>query len=284
MHRNVRALSRGLALIGELNASGPSNVVQLAKRTGLNRTTCYRLLDTLREDGYVTFDETNALFGLTPQVRTLSEGVSSRDLSSQAALPAMFSLLDQVSWPSDFGVFELGSVLIRESTHPFSPFSVHRSMVGRRRSLVRSALGKAILAASPPALRREMLETDRFACRGRRRAGEGSPLHRRYPLANEEGRLRIVGRRIRSRHQRHRAADPGRRPRSRQPQPDLLLVVDDARGRRPKVSAQHEGGREGNRASMVGREQGARKGRLTWRTLQPARGLVLPPTRLPKLP
>ena len=61
MHRNVRALSRGLALIGELNASGPSNVVQLAKRTGLNRTTCYRLLDTLREDGYVTFDETNAL-------------------------------------------------------------------------------------------------------------------------------------------------------------------------------------------------------------------------------
>jgi IclR family transcriptional regulator, mhp operon transcriptional activator len=155
MHRNVRALSRGLALIGELNASGPSNVVQLAKRTGLNRTTCYRLLDTLREDGYVIFDETNALIGLTPQVRTLCEGVSSRDLSSQAALPAMFGLLDQVSWPSDF---ELGSVLIRESTHPFSPFSVHRSMVGRRRSLVRSALGKAILAASPPALRREMLD------------------------------------------------------------------------------------------------------------------------------
>ncbi|MES5488395.1 IclR family transcriptional regulator C-terminal domain-containing protein [Bradyrhizobium sp. INPA03-11B] len=158
MHRNVRALSRGLALINELNTSGPSNVVQLAKRTGLNRTTCYRLLDTLRDDGYVTFDETNALFGLTPQVRKLSDGVSSRDLSSQAALPAMFSLLDQVSWPSDFGVFELGSVLIRESTHPFSPFSVHRSMVGRRRSLVRSALGRAILAASKPSLRREMLE------------------------------------------------------------------------------------------------------------------------------
>jgi IclR family mhp operon transcriptional activator len=41
---------------------------------------------------------------------------------------------------------------------PFSPFSIHRSMVGRRRSLVRSALGKSILAASPPALRREMLD------------------------------------------------------------------------------------------------------------------------------
>lgn len=104
------------------------------------------------------FDETSALSGWTPQVRTLSEGVSSRDLSSQAALPAMFGLLDAVSWPSDFGIVELGSVLIRESTHPFSPFWVHRSMIGRRRSLDRSALGKAILAASTPALRREMLE------------------------------------------------------------------------------------------------------------------------------
>jgi hypothetical protein len=51
-----------------------------------------------------------------------SQRAPSRDLSSQAALPAMFGLLDQVSWPSDFGVFELGSVLIRESTHPFSRF------------------------------------------------------------------------------------------------------------------------------------------------------------------
>jgi IclR family mhp operon transcriptional activator len=158
MHRTVRALSRGLTLIAELSASGPSNALQLARRTGLNRTTCYRLLDTLRQDGFVTFDETNGLFGLMPRVRTLSEGVSSRDLASQAAVPAMFGLLNAVSWPSDFGVFELGSVVIRESTHPFSPLSVHRSMVGRRRSLVRSALGRAILTASPPGLRREMLE------------------------------------------------------------------------------------------------------------------------------
>ena len=72
MHRTVRALSRGLTLIAELSASGPSNALQLARRTGLNRTTCYRLLDTLRQDGFVTFDETNGLFGLMPRVRTLA--------------------------------------------------------------------------------------------------------------------------------------------------------------------------------------------------------------------
>jgi len=158
MHRSVRSLSRGLALIRELNVGGPSSVQHLSGRTGLNRTTCYRLLQTLQADGYVAVDTSSALFGLTPRVRMLGEGVSTRDISSQAALPPMFGLLDAISWPSDFAVFELGEMVIRESTHSFSPFSIHRSMVGRGRSLVRSALGHAILAAATPALRRQMLE------------------------------------------------------------------------------------------------------------------------------
>jgi IclR family transcriptional regulator, mhp operon transcriptional activator len=158
IHRSVRSLSRGLDLIRELNVSGPSSVQHLANATGLNRTTCYRLLQTLQQEGFVSFDEKDALFALTTRVRMLSEGVSTRDLSSQAALPPMFTLLKEISWPSDFAVFELGWTVILESTHSFSSFSVHRSMVGRRRSLVRSALGRAILTAASPALRREMLE------------------------------------------------------------------------------------------------------------------------------
>lgn len=158
MHRSVQSLARGLTLLRELSASGPSTVVKLAGRAGLHRTTCYRLLETLVRGGYVTFDKPNATYALTPLVRTLSDGATVRDLSSQAALPPMFKLLGKASWPSDFAVFDTGSLLIRESTHPYSPFSVHRSMVGRRRSLVRTSLGKAILTAARPALRREMLE------------------------------------------------------------------------------------------------------------------------------
>ena len=158
MHRSVRSLSRGLALIRELNISGPSSALELARRSGLNRTTCYRLLQTLQHDGFVSFDGESALFSLTPKVRTLGEGASVRDLSSAAALPPMFALLEEVSWPSDFAVFELGFAMIHESTHSFSPLSIHRSMVGRRRPLLRSALGRAMLTAAPVALRREILE------------------------------------------------------------------------------------------------------------------------------
>jgi hypothetical protein len=69
-------------------------------------------------------------------------------LSSQAALPAM-----PAYWMASPGQATSecsNSGPVRESTHTFSPFSVHRSMVGRRRSLVRSAHGKAILLPPRP--------------------------------------------------------------------------------------------------------------------------------------
>ena len=158
MHPNVRALSRGLAILSELNVGGPSSAQTLARKTGINRTTAYRLLHTMIEDGFVTFDEPSGEFSSTPQVRQLSDGLSARDAMSQAALPAMFALMKEVSWPSDFAVFGSGSVIIRETTHPYSPFSVHRAMIGRRRPFLRSSLGRAILAAARPKVRKTMLE------------------------------------------------------------------------------------------------------------------------------
>lgn len=54
MHPNVRALSRGLVILSELNVGGPSSAQTLARKTGINRTTIYRLLHTMIEDGFVT--------------------------------------------------------------------------------------------------------------------------------------------------------------------------------------------------------------------------------------
>lgn len=158
MHPPVRALARGLATLSELNAGGPSTVLDLARRTGLNRTTLYRLLETLRGEGFVSYDENSGLFSLTLQVRRLSDGLIARDVFSQAALPPMFALLREVNWPSDFAVFDGGSLLVKESTHPFSPFSIHRAVIGKRRSLLNTALGRSMLAAASPTLRRDMLE------------------------------------------------------------------------------------------------------------------------------
>ncbi len=158
MHSPVQALSRGLLTLSALNAAGPSTVLDLARRTRLNRTTLYRLLGTLQDEGFVAYDRNSGLFSLTPQVHRLSDSLTTRDVFSQAALRPMLALLHAVNWPSDFAVFDRGSVLIKQTTHPFSPFSIHRAMVGKRRSLLHSALGRAMLAAASPTLRRDMLE------------------------------------------------------------------------------------------------------------------------------
>jgi IclR family mhp operon transcriptional activator len=158
MYPPVRALSRGLSILSELNAAGPSSVQAVARRTGIDRATTYRLLQTLNDEGFVSYDENNGRFSPTPHVRTLSDGLTVRDATSQAVMPAMFELMREVNWPSDFGVFDVGSMVIRESTHPYSSFSIHRSLIGKRRSLVRSALGRAVVAAASPAVRRDMLE------------------------------------------------------------------------------------------------------------------------------
>ena len=48
-------------------------------------------------------------------------------------------------WPSDLSVLQGDVMLIRETTHRFSPFSVHRAMVGRTWPVMASACGRAQL-------------------------------------------------------------------------------------------------------------------------------------------
>ncbi len=55
LYREVRGLSRGLAVLRALNAmpGGIGGVVELARVTGLHRTTVKRLLETLKTEGLV---------------------------------------------------------------------------------------------------------------------------------------------------------------------------------------------------------------------------------------
>jgi IclR family mhp operon transcriptional activator len=94
---------------------------------------------------------------LLPAVRNLSEGLTRSDKASRIVAEELFELLPHVLWPTDFATFERGWMVIRETTHRFSPYSVHRAMVGRRRPLIESALGRAMLVGAESTHRQEML-------------------------------------------------------------------------------------------------------------------------------
>ena len=156
-YKLVRALDRGLVLLTELNRRGRAAPAELSETTGIDRTTVYRLLHTLARRGLVGRSSSDDSYYLLRGVRNLSDGYVETDKVLHVAAAALGKLLVKVQWPSDFAAFDRGEMVIQETTHRFSAFSVHRNMVGRRRSLLHSALGRSVLVGAPPEQRDLML-------------------------------------------------------------------------------------------------------------------------------
>jgi IclR family transcriptional regulator, mhp operon transcriptional activator len=147
-YKEVRGLSRGLSLLRALNgmAGGSGAVVELARATGIHRTTVKRLLETLRTEGFVDQKDEGALYTLTFEVRRLSEGYVASDWIDRVAAPAMWAHLRSLSWPSDLATPDGGFMIVRESTHRQSLLSQHRATIGYRIPMLVSSLGRAWLS------------------------------------------------------------------------------------------------------------------------------------------
>jgi IclR family mhp operon transcriptional activator len=147
LYREVRGLSRGLAVLRALNAlpGGIGGVVELARLTGLHRTTVKRLLETLKTEGLVHQKDEGTSYALGFEVRRLSEGYVGADWIDQVAAPAMRAHLRALSWPSDLATPDGGFMIVRESTHRVSMLSQHRATIGIRIPMLVSSLGRAWL-------------------------------------------------------------------------------------------------------------------------------------------
>lgn len=160
-YRPINALQRGLVVLEALNMVGRARPSELARATGIDRTTVYRILATLQQQGMVAASESDGAYMLTSRVRRLSDGFTDQDAVIRVVAPALGRLLPDVLWPSDYATFVDGRMVIQETSHRYSAFSIHRRMVGRVRPVLESALGRAVLAASSPGARATLLEVVR---------------------------------------------------------------------------------------------------------------------------
>jgi IclR family mhp operon transcriptional activator len=154
----VRALERGLAILIELNMRGRARAADLAEASGVDRSTTYRMLSTMADLDLVMRSEVDGAWTLGAGVRRLSDGFTDSDALLSAVAREIVRMLPEVRWPSSFGSFHRGRVIIRETTHHLSNFTVHRAMVGRYRPLTRSSIGQAILSYATDDERAAMLE------------------------------------------------------------------------------------------------------------------------------
>ena len=129
----------------------------LAITTALHRTTVKRLLETLREAGFVRRLPDDS-YGLTVRVRNLSEGFTDEACISQIAAPLLRRLTEEVLWPSDLVTLEGDELVVRESTHAFSRLSFHPGMLGQRLPFLLTAIGRAYLAFCIPEERDALIE------------------------------------------------------------------------------------------------------------------------------
>jgi IclR family mhp operon transcriptional activator len=155
MHIN-RSLGRGLKMLAILNAGGEHRVASLARAVNLPRSTAYRLLCTLVEEGYVWRDPVTDVYQPTAMVLGLSDGFDATARMVQAAKPLVTQLGEQLVWPVMLATLSGTSVLLRQTTDATSPLAVVRYSPGFRAPILERAPGLVLLAHSP-APQRDMI-------------------------------------------------------------------------------------------------------------------------------
>jgi len=157
-YKRISSLERGLRVLEYLNTVRASTAHDIASELKLPRPTVYRILETLEQHGLLYRSASDSVFRLTSAVCELSKGFTDEEWIRTLGAPLVRRLGERVLWPTDLATYENGAMVIRESTHRFSPFSVDVGMIGRRRHLLKSPLGRAYLAFCPEEERKDILE------------------------------------------------------------------------------------------------------------------------------
>ncbi len=184
--RPIRALSRGLRVLAELNKVQHASIHELARAASLPRTTTYRILETLRIAGFVRRDRRDDHYSPTVRVQSLSAGFDDEAALAYRARSVLADLSAHTSWPFALAVPSGGAMVVRESTSP--PSALDSLPVGTRLPIAHSAAGIAFLAASDDATRTATLDFLKRAGEPQERAPQDSTqLERELAQARSKG-------------------------------------------------------------------------------------------------
>lgn len=145
----MQALVRGLeVLTAVIDSPQPVSLAAVAKQTGMNRATVYRMLTTLVESGYLTFDPDQPVYSPGPRILRYLRG-SQMENALRSRLQPLVTRLGDLSretvslfmptWP------DLVCIALSLSPHPVRR---HRS-VGDVSDMTNHSTGRAYMAFAP---------------------------------------------------------------------------------------------------------------------------------------
>jgi DNA-binding IclR family transcriptional regulator len=146
----VQVIAKALELLDVLAASGPMSLAELCQAAGQPKSSVFRYLVTLEEHGYVQRSHSGDEYSLGLKLIELGRAVTNQFTVHEAALPFMRQLLDTFRETVNLAILEAGKIVyleILEGTHSIRM----AARPGQRDFAHSTAIGKAILAYSPPA-------------------------------------------------------------------------------------------------------------------------------------
>jgi IclR family mhp operon transcriptional activator len=154
----VQALRRGLAVLEVLNRHNGLNANHVAERANLSRGTAHRMLETLREAGYVLRDEHSGAYWLSIKVRGLSDGYIDELWIANIVRPSIEKLGKEIVWPVNVTVPNGIEMVVRAATDYHSRLARYLIPTGWSKPMAGSASGRTFLAHCSPEDRKTFVE------------------------------------------------------------------------------------------------------------------------------
>ena len=164
-HDRVKSLEKGLRLLILLaDQKSAVSLEELTVLSGLNKTTCFRLLKTMQGMGFVDQEPGSKRYLLGPRNIALGAVAMNRLHLRHLALPIMERLKDALGETINFSVLMGAELMFIERLEAEHILSAHHD-IGDRLPVHCTCMGKAILAHLPPEKLKAVLDRIDFSAR-----------------------------------------------------------------------------------------------------------------------
>lgn len=147
-NKGIRALQRGLTVLGALADYGQQTVTELSRSLSLPYSTTYRILETLVAERFVRELDGGRAYGVSARAFEVGSAYVTNDSIQESARPVMRELAEQLGETVNLAVLdgkEAVYIYQIEGRHIMRAFT----KVGARAPLYCSGVGKALLAWRP---------------------------------------------------------------------------------------------------------------------------------------